>query len=457
VRRMAGCWQWLCLPRPQPPLLQLPPKVNGREIRRGISRRAVEPIGFTQRGLQGGSTARGSCRLVVVALDYKGSGCELSCTVDGDHVQALAKQCGVEDVTVAYNEECTPAKFKEIFRSVGARCQPNDTLLFYFSGHGTCVKDLDGDEDDGMDEAFVLVNDNGDINLDTALITDDEFVQIMMNAVPPQTTIITICDCCHSGTIMDFNKTVWTNRKAVSMTGSRDTQSAGEAESGGICTHSILLAIESLQRRGLQSYPIKKLFQETVVQEEAVFSSEQDITLNRSAGCMKMGIPWPLVPKTLYTAPYRRPGDISNKTSTTTAAPVDAPVPQIRILPKSDLPVVTLRSSSPLRSLSSSLQPLWSPTAGTGAKTFMASQPSSKALLNHGSASVGLPAGIRQSTSGPCLPASGQHSSCSSPRYSTLLHTPSMTPQKQWVSQQQRQQQQKQQQKQQVVLWRATH
>jgi len=365
---MAGCWQWVCLP-PRP----LPPQVT--KIRKGKSKRAVEPLGLFHKKVQGGDAAQGDCRLIIVALDYKGSGYELSCTVDGDHMQALAKQCGVQDVTVAYNEQCTPSKFKHLFRSVGARCQPDDTLLFYFSGHGTCVKDLNGDESDGIDEAFVLVNEAGEINLETALITDDEFVEIMMDAVPLKTTIITICDCCHSGTIMDFNKRVWTNRKAVSISGSRETQISGERENGGICTHSILLAIESLQRQGLQSYPVKKLFKETLAQDEAVFSSEQDITLNRSAGCMQMGIPWPLIPKTPYTAPYRRPlftgipslllmrrsGNLSNLSSTTTAAPVDAPEPQLHML--DDVPVAAVLSSStpPPEQVSPSLQALLSP------------------------------------------------------------------------------------------------
>jgi len=330
---------------------------------------------------------------------------------------------GVKDVTVAYNQECTPAKFKELFRSVGARCQPDDTLLFYYSGHGTCVKDLDGDEDDGMDEAFVLVNDAGEINLDTGLITDDEFVQIMMDAVPQQTTIITISDCCHSGTIMDFIRPVWKDRKAVSISGSRDAQTSGETDTGGICTHSILLAIESLQRQGLQSYHVKKLFKETLVQDETLFGTDQYITMNRSAGCGQLGIPWPLIPKTLYTAPYWRPslvgglppvrhahdaGDVSRTASTTTAAPADTPAPALQRLPFLHTPVAGLRSTSPKppEQVNLSMQALLSPprvqgrgvlpSAGMGTQyPWVASQPPFTYLPNNVSSSVSVPAGAR--------------------------------------------------------------
>merc|ERR1712008_11618 len=307
------------------------------------------------------------------------------------------------------------------------------------------------------------------------------------------------------GTIMDFNKSVWTKRKAVSISGSRDTQTSADTDVGGICTHSILLSIESLQRQGLQSYPVKKLFKETLVQDEAVFSSEQDITLNRSAGCMQMGIPWPLIPKTPYTAPYQRPssngilsvlharnfGDLSNKTSTTTAAPVDAQALYL------DMRVAAPRSSSARspRQVHPSLQPLLSSPAGTGSKSLVASQPHFTTLPNNVSARASVAAGAHQpSSSGPCLPAlrsiqagayghsssgpslqaawppaisgrppipayhdpkAGQLSSSRSARYPTLstptLGTPVMPPPKQWVLQQQ------QQQKQQAVYRRATH
>lgn len=40
------------------------------------------------------------------------------------------------------------------------RLQPNDTVVFYFSGHGQRVSDLDGDErnEDNLDEAFIMYN-----------------------------------------------------------------------------------------------------------------------------------------------------------------------------------------------------------------------------------------------------------------------------------------------------------
>lgn len=36
--------------------------------------------------------------------------------------------------------------------------QPNDSLFFHFSGHGGQTEDLDGDEDDGLDETIYPVD-----------------------------------------------------------------------------------------------------------------------------------------------------------------------------------------------------------------------------------------------------------------------------------------------------------
>lgn len=39
-----------------------------------------------------------------------------------------------------------------------AGAQPNDSLFFHFSGHGSQTPDLDGDEEDGFDETILPVD-----------------------------------------------------------------------------------------------------------------------------------------------------------------------------------------------------------------------------------------------------------------------------------------------------------
>ncbi len=73
--------------------------------------------------------------------------------------------------------------------------------IWTFSGHGTQVPDLDGDEPDGMDEALCchdIAEKDGDWDRTTILV-DDEISQIL--SVLPITCLLEIIfDCCHAST-----------------------------------------------------------------------------------------------------------------------------------------------------------------------------------------------------------------------------------------------------------------
>jgi hypothetical protein len=52
--------------------------------------------------------------------------------------------------------KCLPIRVNIIraMRWLVAGAQPNDSLFLHFSGHGGQTDDLDGDEDDGLDETI---------------------------------------------------------------------------------------------------------------------------------------------------------------------------------------------------------------------------------------------------------------------------------------------------------------
>lgn len=74
--------------------------------------------------------------------------------------------------------------------------EPGDTIVFYYAGHGTGVKDLDGDEADGIDEALMPYD--FDATNPTTWITDDLIFELFQRV--PTHKVIMILDCCHSGT-----------------------------------------------------------------------------------------------------------------------------------------------------------------------------------------------------------------------------------------------------------------
>jgi metacaspase-1 len=72
---------------------------------------------------------------------------------------------------------------------------PGSRLLFHFSGHGSQIRDRNGDElDDHLDEIICPC----DFDWDDP-ITDDEFCALVAQ-VGPDVRFTAILDCCHSGT-----------------------------------------------------------------------------------------------------------------------------------------------------------------------------------------------------------------------------------------------------------------
>jgi metacaspase-1 len=76
---------------------------------------------------------------------------------------------------------------------------PKDRALFYYSGHGTRIRDRDGDESDGMDEALVPADvAKGERGWENVLL-DDEFGPLLRKI--PAREVVAFIDACHSGTL----------------------------------------------------------------------------------------------------------------------------------------------------------------------------------------------------------------------------------------------------------------
>lgn len=247
----------------------------------------------------------GTVRILICALDYKQTANPLTCTIDAKNFKELASACGVTDVTAMYDEQCQAPLVEQQIRQVGGRCQPDDYFIFYYSGHGTNVADQSGDERDGQDEAFCFVDSNGQISLQSCMI-DDDFARIMVESTNPDVRIIILTDCCHSGTIADLSWSDWTGRDALSITGCLDNQTSGDIGKGGIFTHSMLLAIDKLAQSGESDYSVGLLYNATLEEDDAVFNSAQEITMQCASGCSPDRVAWPLIPTRPYSAPLKQ-------------------------------------------------------------------------------------------------------------------------------------------------------
>jgi len=78
-----------------------------------------------------------------------------------------------------------------------------DEAVFHFSGHGSLVRDTNGDEATGLDSCLCPLDYNAPASAGGGIITDDEIRELLVNRVPRGARLYVILDCCHNGTGCD--------------------------------------------------------------------------------------------------------------------------------------------------------------------------------------------------------------------------------------------------------------
>lgn len=78
-------------------------------------------------------------------------------------------------------------------------CQPGDSLVFHYSGHGSQQRNYSGDEADGYDETLCP------LDFETqGMIVDDEINAALVRLIPHGAKLHALIDACHSGTVLDL-------------------------------------------------------------------------------------------------------------------------------------------------------------------------------------------------------------------------------------------------------------
>lgn len=135
---------------------------------------------------------------------------------DGYNMAKCLKRFGYD---VYYVLNAKSKNFKQKFAYFLS--QTVDELVVYYVGHGTNVRDLDGDEADGYDEAIVFVDGN---------VIDDELIEIIIKNKNAKNKTCLVSDCCHSGSIWDIQSGNYRNRvlpeNLISLSASNDKQTA---------------------------------------------------------------------------------------------------------------------------------------------------------------------------------------------------------------------------------------
>jgi hypothetical protein len=106
-----------------------------------------------------------------------------------------------DHIAVLTDEQASREGILGAMRALVQRVGQDDIVVFHYSGHGSQMTDLEGDEPDGLDETIVPY-DSGRAPHENRDIKDDE-IYLWLRELTAKTSAVTlIFDCCHSGTIV---------------------------------------------------------------------------------------------------------------------------------------------------------------------------------------------------------------------------------------------------------------
>lgn len=142
---------------------------------------------------------------LLVGINYYGTPSQLSgCINDCNNVKKfLIEKCGFKEseILMIVDDGSTALKptkknieegFTTLVQKALSGCE---FLWFSYSGHGSYQNDTNGDEADGRDELLCPVD--YDTN---GFIVDDDIYNNLVSKLPQSTTLVSVMDCCHSGT-----------------------------------------------------------------------------------------------------------------------------------------------------------------------------------------------------------------------------------------------------------------
>lgn len=218
-------------------------------------------------------------RAVVIGIDYVGTANELhGCTADALAIAKFLTVNNYSEITLLLDRRTSikslsglplkgPVQIptrNNILTSIKRLLQNSGTgdhCFIHYSGHGTSVPDVAGDEADGMDEMLVPLDMQS-----AGGIIDDELYSIVSQNIHDATKLTCLMDCCHSGSVMDlewnFGDDANRFKKIASATppplsavpsiivisGCMDSETSGDTPEGGVMTQAFLHAMDKAEK-----------------------------------------------------------------------------------------------------------------------------------------------------------------------------------------------------------------
>jgi hypothetical protein len=206
-------------------------------------------------------------KALLVGINYIGMDCPLNgCINDIENMRDILKnEFGYNDITMmSDNTIMKPTRSNIMKELLNLILSDATDLYFHYSGHGSQVRDVNGDEADKMDECLVPID--YEIN---GMILDDELKGILQ-CLNSNKKLTMVLDCCHSGSGVDLAYNVYeragklallcdpkmkinnTRGKVLCISGCKDIQTSADSfEMGqyqGALTYSLIQAIKKIKK-----------------------------------------------------------------------------------------------------------------------------------------------------------------------------------------------------------------
>ncbi len=200
-------------------------------------------------------------KALMFGLNYIGTPYQLNgCIDDCDRIKSKITTYGFNAMNInTFTDNSAQRPTKSVILQQLANILLNsvegDLIFFYYSGHGSYIRDTNGDETDGKDECIVSV--------DLQYVVDDELNNIIKTNIKKDVTLFCLFDSCHSGTILDLryqysniSESLVENMKndeclgnVVMISGCMDSQTSAEAYINGKTQGALTWAfIETLNK-----------------------------------------------------------------------------------------------------------------------------------------------------------------------------------------------------------------
>jgi Caspase domain/N-acetylmuramoyl-L-alanine amidase len=157
----------------------------------------MQPAPGSSMGTRAGGTS-GNRSALCIGIDTYGSQSLTGCVADATSFADALRQWGF-DVQSLSNERATRQAIATAIDGVLGRAKSGDVVVIQYAGHGTQLPDGNGDEADGLDEAWVPYDYN-----EGEFVIDDDIGALFDRYKGRGIQLVVFTDCCHSGTSTRF-------------------------------------------------------------------------------------------------------------------------------------------------------------------------------------------------------------------------------------------------------------